>query len=44
MEECYFSIKIFNVYIQLTKTKIFQIVYKDQENQWRTKIILRGIR
>jgi len=43
MEECYFSIKIFNVYIQLTKSKRFQIVYKDQEDQWRTKTIsIRG--
>ncbi len=30
MEECYFSIKLFNVYIQLTKTKKFQLVYQDR--------------
>jgi len=40
MEECYFSVQVFNVYIQFTKTKRLQVVYQDYENQWRTKIIV----
>ena len=35
MEECFFSIRMFGVYLQLTKKWKFQIIYKDSESQWR---------
>jgi hypothetical protein len=41
MEECIFSIKFFSLYVQLTKTMRLQILYKDREAQYRTKILLK---
>ncbi len=40
MSECYFSFKMKGIYIQLTKQWEFQIVAKDNEGQWRTKVLL----
>jgi len=39
MGECYFSFRIFKIYIQFTKSKKFQIVYRNEDGQWFDKII-----
>ena len=41
MEECFFSIRGFGIYLQLTKSWKLQVVYKDNESQWRTKVIFK---
>jgi len=41
MYEYYFSFNIFNRYFQLTKSKRFVIISKNDENQWVDKLNLK---
>ena len=41
MQECKWSYFKFGYYFQYTEDKVFQIIGKDKEGQWRTKFKVR---